>query len=507
MAPDTNLADRLRAQPWRQLWVHRFRPRRLAAGIRPGLLIVAFGLLVLLSLPAPAAAARYSAIVVDAGTGEVLFARSADSRRYPASLTKMMTLYLTFEALEAGTLKIDQALPVSRRAAGQTPSKLGLAEGTRITVRDAMLAVVTKSANDAATVLAEAIAGTEVKFAQSMTQRATALGMIQTRFTNASGLPNRRQRTTARDMATLALSLMSDFPAYYGLFSTREFTFAGRTFENHNNLLDTYEGADGLKTGYIRASGFNLVASAERDGRRLVGVVFGGRSTATRDHHLTDLFDKAFAAPPSTLAILIPIPKPGRTAVAVAAVEPAPTLRPAPTVAEAVPEIPPAPRRPATEIPAPVVAEIVPVPTPQRPVTAVPAVAKVAPVPAPRPVIPTRLAGLAGEETRDRLALATLARQQAEDTFERNLWAVQVGAFERKAAAWLEIARAGRIQPALLFGTDSLISEIVSGGRTLYRARLVGLTEDRARDACRVLSQERIDCVALPVSQGDAPTD
>ena len=172
-----------------------------------------------------------------------------------------------------------------------------------------------------------------------------------------------------------------------------------------------------------------------------------------------------------------------------------------------MPEIPPAPRRPATEIPAPVVAEIAPVPTPQRPVTAVPAVAKVAPVPAPRPVIPTRLAGLAGEETRDRLALATLARQQAEDTFERNLWAVQVGAFERKAAAWLEIARAGRIQPALLFGTDSLISEIVSGGRTLYRARLVGLTEDRARDACRVLSQERIDCVALPVSQGDAPTD
>jgi D-alanyl-D-alanine carboxypeptidase len=225
--------------------------------------------------------------VVDAGTGEVLHQVNADTRNYPASLTKMMTLYLAFEALDRGRLKMDQTLSVSRRAQS-------------IKVKDAILALVTKSANDAAVVIAEALAGSEIKFAQKMTAKARALGMTRTNFRNASGLPNRRQLSTARDMARLAQALIEDYPQFYTYFSTEKFTYKGRTYSNHNSLLRRYAGTDGLKTGYTRASGFNLAASSLRDGRRLIAVVFGGKTASSRDRHITGLLDKGFASPTMT---------------------------------------------------------------------------------------------------------------------------------------------------------------------------------------------------------------
>ncbi len=263
--------------------------------------------------------ARYASIVVDADSGRVLHAKNADTRNHPASLTKLMTLYLAFEALDAGRLRLDQALPVSRRAAGQAPSRLGLKAGESITVRQAILALVTKSANDAATVMAEALAGSEQKFARAMTAKARALGMNHTSFRNASGLPNRRQLSSARDVATLALALRRDFPHRYGYFATRKFRFRGKSYRNHNKLLAEYPGTDGLKTGYIRASGFNVVASVERDGRRLVGVVLGGKSPRSRNRHMMQLFDRTFrrlrgyappARPPVTTAWSAPRPSP-----------------------------------------------------------------------------------------------------------------------------------------------------------------------------------------------------
>ena len=234
-------------------------------------------------LPPSQATARYASMVVDAESGQVLHAVNADTRNYPASLTKMMTLFLVFDALEKGTLRLDQPLPVSKRAAGMPPSKLGLKQGQTITVEDAILALVTKSANDVAVVIAEALGGQETTFAKMMTERAQELGMSRTTFRNASGLPNRGQKSTARDMVRLAQALMEDHDKYYHYFSTQSFTYQGRTYRNHNRLLKGYKGTDGIKTGYIRASGFNLVSSVERDGRRVIAVVFGGKTSRSRD--------------------------------------------------------------------------------------------------------------------------------------------------------------------------------------------------------------------------------
>lgn len=238
---------------------------------------------------------RYASIVVDAASGKVLSERHADKSLHPASLTKIMTIYLAFDALKSGKLKMRQYLPVSRHAASMVPSKLGLKPGTSIRVDHAIAALVTKSANDVAVVLAEAIGGTESNFARMMTAKSRTLGMRRTVFKNASGLHDPRQVSSARDMAVLARSLMYYHPEYYKYFSLREFTYAGVTYKNHNHLMGTYEGMDGIKTGYVRASGFNLVASAVRDGHRLIGVVFGGRTSKTRNNHMAMLLDNGFA--------------------------------------------------------------------------------------------------------------------------------------------------------------------------------------------------------------------
>ena len=254
-----------------------------------------------LGIAAPAAAQigseRYSAIVVDARNGTTLVAASPDERRYPASLTKMMTAYMAFEALRDGRISLSTPVPVSYSAASMAPSKLGLSPGTTLTVEEAILAIVTKSANDAAAALGELLGGgSEDRFAQMMTLRARSLGMRNTTFRNASGLPDIEQVSTARDMAVLGQHLVHDFPDRYAYFSTPNFVFRGRTLWNHNRLLQEYDGADGIKTGYVDDSGFNLVASAQRDGVRLVAAVFGGRTGRERDRHMMALLDQGFTS-------------------------------------------------------------------------------------------------------------------------------------------------------------------------------------------------------------------
>lgn len=233
-------------------------------------------------------------ILVDAATGRVLEAYNANQRAHPASLTKLMTLYLTFQRLESGKLSLNTRMRVSRHAAAQQPTKLWLRHGSTITVRDAILGITTKSANDAAVVLAEYLGHSEGHFAHLMNLQARRLGMKRTMFYNASGLPNRRQWTTARDMALLGVALIHRYPQYYHFFGVRAFRFNGRTVYGHNHLLDECDGVDGMKTGYVSASGFNIVTSAERDGQRLVGVVLGGRTARSRDVQMASLINKGF---------------------------------------------------------------------------------------------------------------------------------------------------------------------------------------------------------------------
>jgi D-alanyl-D-alanine carboxypeptidase len=292
----------------------------------------------LFSIYSPTATAneRYASAVWDITSGKVLFSKNADERRYPASLTKMMTLYVLFEELEAGRFNTRTPLAVSARAAAQVPTKLGLKAGESIAVEDAIKALVTKSANDAAVVIAEAVSGSEASFAVRMTRTARELGMKSTQFRNASGLPDPRQYTTARDMMLLGAALQVRFPRYYAYFKTRAFTFRGRTIRGHNRLIGSLQGVDGIKTGYIRASGFNVVTSLRRGHRKLVAVVMGGRSARSRDEHMSALLTrnlpKAVARGGYAKTLLAAV---GKKPVVVASADP--TMVP----------VPPAPPRPA----------------------------------------------------------------------------------------------------------------------------------------------------------------
>ena len=379
---------------------------------------------VVLSTTQPAQAG-YASFVMDAQSGEVFHARNADTRNFPASLTKIMTLFMVFEALETGRLELGQALPVSRRAAGQAPSKLGLKVGQTITVRDAIGALSVKSANDVATVVAEAIGGTEIKFAQMMTKRAREIGMRRTTFKNASGLPNRGQLSTARDMAILGREMLVRFPNHYEHFSDLTFRYGKRTYSNHNKLLKTYAGMDGIKTGYIRASGFNLVASAERNGVRLIGVVFGGKTGQSRDTHMASLLNRAWgrAHAHSTYAAL-PVPKP------------------------AIPG--------------------------QTPTTTAPRLA-LAQVPA---------AGNAPGSIRD-------SNGGLLD------WGVQVGAFKGYSRAHLAAGQVSQRLRGLPATATIEILPLNAKGTTLFRARIVGMQEDIARNVCRQLRSSGSACAMV----------
>ncbi|MBS7544996.1 D-alanyl-D-alanine carboxypeptidase family protein [Ancylobacter oerskovii] len=241
----------------------------------------------------------YADIVIDANTGRVLHEENADSLRHPASLTKVMTLYLLFEQLQAGRLRLDSQLPVSSLASRQSPTKLGLKAGSTISVEDALQGLITRSANDAAVVIAEAVAGDADTFAALMTRRARQLGMSRTTFKNPNGLPDPQQVTTARDLAVLGRAIQERFPRYYEYFSIRSFNYKGVAIRNHNRMFGRLEGVDGIKTGYTNASGFNLLTSVKRDGRYVIGVVLGGGSAASRDTRMAQLvtasFDRAYA--------------------------------------------------------------------------------------------------------------------------------------------------------------------------------------------------------------------
>ena len=404
-------------------------------------------------------------IVLDADTGRVLSESNADMITYPASLTKMMTLYLTFEALNAGRLRLDQYLPVSIEAASKSPTKLDLRPGQSVAVQDLILGIVTKSANDAAAVLAEGLGGSEPAFADIMNRKAQQLGMRSTLYRNASGLPDPMQHTTARDTAQLALALYHDFPREYRYFSTREFVFQGRLIVGHDHLLDWYPGADGIKTGYIRASGFNLATSAVRDGHRLVGVVLGGVSGGARDREMGWLLDQGFAAlgvaPETTVA---------RRAAPLPAPMPAPVVTLAPAVAWA----------PQTGI-IPTVDQISP-PTPSSPpsVHAKPGIFSKAALRLAAHLSPVGKAE-AGTLPRPLRPPATAER-----------WGIQLGAFHAPAAA----EKAAREAASTSFARGKPMQVLDSGKAKdrLYRARLLNFTPREAQAACAQLHKQKIEC-------------
>lgn len=266
------------------------RPSLISFGILP---FVFFLFICVASTATVARADNYAHLVIDATTGNVLEAQNADALRHPASLTKMMTVYIVFEAIRNGRLTWDQRIRVSETAASRIPTKLYAPAGSTITVREAVLGMIVLSANDAATAVAEEFSGNEAAFGELMTRQARQLGMSSTVFTNASGLPSRAQVTTARDMSVLAIALQRDFPEFYQLFSHTSMTFAGRTRYGHNRLMSRYEGMDGMKTGYTNWSGFNIVSAVSNGNRRVIGVVMGGATAQSRDNRMAELLDRA----------------------------------------------------------------------------------------------------------------------------------------------------------------------------------------------------------------------
>ncbi|MCX8998022.1 D-alanyl-D-alanine carboxypeptidase [Rhizobiaceae bacterium BDR2-2] len=399
-----------------------------------------------------AANPRYAGFVIDARTGKVLYAENADARRYPASLTKMMTLYLAFEALDAGRMRETTRIAVSRRAAAEPPSKIGLKAGSTITVRDAMLALVTKSANDAATALGEHLGGSEAGFARMATEKARALGMRNTTFRNAHGLPNPRQVTTARDMAILGIALREHFPQRYAIFQTRSFSFGKQVFGNHNRLLQQVKGVDGIKTGYINASGFNLVTSARSGNRSIVAVVMGGNTAASRDAHMRDLIAR-YMPKASTRG--------GGGLVAKRGVSPVVTSSIAPEIRQA------------------------PVPTLRAEQTVQSASLGMLPVPEPR--------GAQAEVA----ALAQAADQS--ETFQEAAggWTIQIAATPGRDDALSILERARSRVPGPLRDAAPLVVEYRTGGQTVYRARFAGFSgKDSAWQACGALKKHGFNCWA-----------
>ena len=445
----------------------------------------------------------YADIVVDANTGAVLHAASADEPRHPASLTKIMTLYLLFERLEAGKLRLDSQLPVSEHAAVQAPTKLGLRPGQTVAVEDAIRALVTKSANDAAVVVAEAIGGDESEFADMMTRKAHALGMTRTTYRNASGLPNDQQITTARDQALLGRLIQERFPRYYAYFATPSFTYHGETMRNHNHLLGHVEGLDGIKTGYTQASGYNLVTSVHRNNRHIVSVVLGGSSGGARDARMRSLIEQYIVAASSV--------KTG-SVIADAGSE-APAARPAsPRAAEgrsaeghakanrvaasSPAAVPPSPSRMFASTPASA-AETPADAAAASPITALlanPAVLATEPI---RPIavktVNVRLTRTAGTAAPGMSA----DQEQYGGAPARSGWVIQIGAFEREREARQKLS-AARAKAAQFLGHASPFTEtVVKGEKTLYRARFAGLQKDEAEEVCRQLKRNDFECMTV----------
>ena len=405
--------------------------------IRRRLFILPLAVLALiLTVAAPRIAeAKYAAFVVDAGTGVVRHEANADERNPPASLTKLMTLYLLFEALENKRLSWNTQMTVSRHAANQSPTHLALAPGETISVHDATLAVVIHSANDAAVVIAETLGETEEKFALKMTEKARKIGMNRTTFRNASGLPNPGQLSTARDMATLAQAIMDRFPQYYPMFSESSFSYRGRVYRSHNRVTLNYAGADGLKTGYTNASGFNLVTSAVRDGHRLIGVVFGGNTASARDQQMMKLLDQAFASRRGTGPLMVKntvgTEPQSKAKVRAAAVQ-------------------------QTEI---------------------------------QPKAKSKKKTVVAEGDTD---------AGASTGGDRPDWGIQVGAFYSRAPAEATARDVAQKYGKLLKGGQVNVASLAKAkGRTLYRSRIMGIDKDAAYEACKLLKRAQVPCMEL----------
>ncbi|NBC32938.1 MAG: D-alanyl-D-alanine carboxypeptidase [Alphaproteobacteria bacterium] len=486
-----------------------FRAALPRAGVPKALLFLLIAILILTAWAGNPARAnpRYAGLVIDAVSGEVFYEDGADALRYPASLTKMMTLYMAFQALDAGRLRLDQQIGISRHADSQPPSHLGLPAGASISVEQAIYALVTKSANDIAAALGEAIGRTEWRFARLMTEQARRLGMTRTTFRNASGLPNSGQRSTARDMARLGQALLRDFPHYYEYFATRHWQYRGTTYRNHNGLLGNYAGVDGIKTGYIRASGFNLVASARRGRLRLIAVVFGGRTSSSRNAHVADLLDRAFDSARGQYLIAhgsMPFepPIPARH----------PGTRIAPSVqlaglsdAISVITVPPQPPGRAGQTgrsgdPAPRTAPAGTAALPARVGRAVPDSLADIPMP-PRPSARLRptLALLA-----ERVASAPVTREAGGDfpAGDNAGWAIQLGAYVDPMVGDAALTRAAGLVPGLLGQAPHRIIAVEDANRgPLFRARFTGLSYETADAACTQLIAAGQSCLAIAPSR------
>jgi D-alanyl-D-alanine carboxypeptidase len=422
----------------------------------------------------PPASAKpiYESIVVDANTGRVLHQVNADTKAYPASLTKMMTLYMLFDAMAQGKVRLDTPMKVSQFAASQSPSKLYLTPGSTIAVEPAIYALVTKSANDVAVVIAEHIGGTERKFAQMMTAKARSIGMTRSQFRNASGLPHKDQLSTARDMAILGKRLMTEFPEQFRYFSETEFPYRGVMIRTHNRVLLNYQGADGIKTGYTAASGFNLVSSARRGEHRLITVVFGGPSAAARDQHVMALMEAGFGVlqnNPAALAVaqnVDPFPAMPTTPTSVAgestdeAAAEETDIASAAALASAGDYDDAIGAKIAAGEPAPPLAEMA------------------ALVPAPKGFIPRTAARSTGR------AEAAALSSPVEAATPSATWGVQIGAFsDRNRAESYAADAAARIRSKFGNATSRVVT-VKAGKRTLYRAQVVGLTRAQTSRAC-----------------------
>ena len=486
----------------------------------------------------------YAAIVVDAKNGAVLHQTNSDAPRHPASLTKIMTLYLLFERLESGKVSLDTQMPVSQEAASQAPTKLGLKPGDTLKVEDAIKGLVTKSANDASVVIAEALAGgSEDEFARMMTRKARALGMRNTNYRNPNGLPNDEQITTARDQALLGIAIQERFPKYYRYFSLGSFVYRGRAMRNHNRLLGKVEGVDGIKTGFTRDSGFNLVTSVRRGPRHIVAVVLGGRSGSSRDARMRSLIEENIAQASTKSPVMVvaeatkpdsaPVrpqlasadsmaaaPIPPRTNEATAAIIPGsnapitpvkvktvtvklvPPKNAAPNAVSAVPAAKPEPVRTATLAPqspeealAETLAAAAPIETaaPQSGILGkLPAMMAVAAVPSAKaePALPAK----ASPPPKVEEQFASAPRHPV-----RGGWAIQVGAYEDEGEAKQHLSTAKSKVSRALEKAEPYIERTVKGAKTYYRARFAGFDRDQAEAVCKRLKREDVACMALKI--------
>lgn len=481
-----------------------------------GLLIFMFIWLMVL-VPLSVAAAPYAAMVMDARNGKVLHAQNADTRLHPASLTKMMTLYVVFEAVQNGEITMDTLVTVSRKAAAEEPSKLGLRSGQKIKLRYLVRAAAVKSANDAATALAEAIEGSEAAFARRMNRTAEAMGMTRTTFKNAHGLTESGHLSTARDMTILGRHVIYDYPQYYNLFS-RKTADAGVRQVSHTNsrLLNSYRGADGIKTGYTRAAGFNLVASAERGKERVIATVFGGRSTATRNARVEELLDLGFKKSPawanarapkvppylgkSAGGVVVartsdPVPGTRAKSIRVASAAVTRSLRPqarpgsvitpgmvAPIVASVGKEL----ERELQEVA--MISDTAPSPEPEKVVVS--AVAPTASIkPVQRPVgVAAAAATLTFKDTPTPARKAEVVTRLS--TSGGRHWGINVGRYPSEYAAQKILLKTALAETASLDGA----SRKVVRGKTGFDANFMGMTRDSAELACRRLQARQITC-------------